>query len=154
MLIFMTVRCRRRKTRRRPDIAKVGATQRRGYLRQLRRRQAVGHLLAEPHQIRLATLAQHPAHAPKPGHWSSATRTQDQFAVVRKVINDAAKQVIATTRVAREVIFRYIYEAAGCGKPIKRLWISSLTPDAIRKGFQTLRDGRYDPLADAARGEA
>ena len=34
-----------------------------------------------------------------------------------------------------ELIFRYIYEAAGCTKPVKRLWISSLTPEAIRKGF-------------------
>ena len=34
-----------------------------------------------------------------------------------------------------ELIFRYIYEAAGCDKPVRRLWISSLTPDAIRDGF-------------------
>ena len=33
-----------------------------------------------------------------------------------------------------ELIFRYIYEAAGCEKPFSRLWISSLTPEAIRKG--------------------
>ena len=52
-----------------------------------------------------------------------------------------------------ELIFRYIYEAAGCSKPFSRLWISSLTPDAIRRGFETLRPGRdYDGLADAARG--
>ena len=35
-----------------------------------------------------------------------------------------------------ELIFRYIYEAAQCDKPVRRLWISSLTPDAIRKGFE------------------
>ena len=40
-----------------------------------------------------------------------------------------------------ELIFRYIYEAAQCGKPVSRLWISSLTPDAIRKGFDALRAG-------------
>ena len=40
-----------------------------------------------------------------------------------------------------ELIFRYIYEAAGCGKPVSRLWISSLTPEAIRDGFETLRPG-------------
>ena len=38
-----------------------------------------------------------------------------------------------------ELIFRYIYEAAGCAKPVQRLWISSLTPDAIRKGFDALQ---------------
>ena len=54
-----------------------------------------------------------------------------------------------------ELIFRYIYEAAGCRKPFSRLWISSLTPDAIRKGFGELKDGAaYDPLADAARGRS
>ena len=36
-----------------------------------------------------------------------------------------------------ELIFRYIYEAAQCAKPVSRLWISSLTPEAIRKGFET-----------------
>ena len=40
-------------------------------------------------------------------------------------------------------------------KPFSRLWISSLTPDAIQKGFQTLRDGReFEPLAAAARGRS
>src|SRR5439155_1490252 len=54
-----------------------------------------------------------------------------------------------------ELIFHYIYSAAQCGKPFSRLWISSLTPDAIRKGFDTLRPGSsYDALADAARGRS
>ena len=54
-----------------------------------------------------------------------------------------------------ELIFRYIYEAAQCAKPVSRLWISSLTPDAIRKGFDSLRPARdYDALADAARGRS
>ena len=54
-----------------------------------------------------------------------------------------------------ELIFRYIYEAAGCTKPVSRLWISSLTPDAIRRGSTQLRPGQdFDPLADAARGRS
>ena len=59
-------------------------------------------------------------------------------------------------RVAKgELIFRYIYEAADCEKPIQRLWISSLTPEAIRNGFETLRPGsEYVPLADAACGRS
>ena len=54
-----------------------------------------------------------------------------------------------------ELIFRYIYEAAHCAKPVSRLWISSLTPDAIRKGFDALRPAAdYDGLADAAHGRS
>ena len=48
-----------------------------------------------------------------------------------------------------------MYEAAGCTKPVRRLWISSLTTEAIRDGFARLRDGReLAPLADAARGRS
>ena len=54
-----------------------------------------------------------------------------------------------------ELIFRFIYEAAGCRKPVRRLWISSLTPGAIKAGLQVMKDGRsYDSLAAAARGRA
>lgn len=40
-----------------------------------------------------------------------------------------------------EAIFRYIYEYFGCKKPVKRLWISSLTDESIRQGMKNLRDG-------------
>src|SRR6185503_4449920 len=66
-------------------------------------------------------------------------------------------RVICATDAGREgeLIFRYIYEAAGCSKPVGRLWISSLTPEAIRRGFDTVKPGTdYDPLADAARGRS
>jgi hypothetical protein len=66
-----------------------------------------------------------------------------------------SSRIVCATDAGREgeLIFRYIYEAAQCDKPFSRLWISSLTPDAIRKGFDSLRPGRdYDPLANAARG--
>src|SRR6516225_9579492 len=54
-----------------------------------------------------------------------------------------------------ELIFRYIYEAAKCQKPVTRLWISSLTPNAIRAGFERLKPGSdYDSLAAAARGRS
>ena len=48
-------------------------------------------------------------------------------------------RIVCATDAGREgeLIFRYIYEAAACAKPFSRLWISSLTPDAIRKGFDT-----------------
>ena len=46
-------------------------------------------------------------------------------------------RIVCATDAGREgeLIFRYIYEAAKSKKPFSRLWISSLTPDAIRKGF-------------------
>ena len=85
-------------------------------------------------------------------------KTQPQFEVVRKILNSPkVAKVVCATDAGREgeLIFRYIYEAAQCRKPFSRLWISSLTPDAIRKGFGELKDGAaYDPLADAARGRS
>ena len=50
-----------------------------------------------------------------------------------------------------ELIFRSVYELAGCQKPMKRLWISSMEDSAIREGFANLRPGAdYDGLRDAA----
>ena len=49
------------------------------------------------------------------------------------------------------MIFRSVYELAGCKKPMKRLWISSMEDSAIREGFANLRPGvDYDGLRDAA----
>ena len=72
-------------------------------------------------------------------------KTKDQFEVVRKILSSPrVGSVICATDAGREgeLIFRYIYEAAGCSKPISRLWISSLTPEAIRKGFDADQAGR------------
>ena len=50
-----------------------------------------------------------------------------------------------------ELIFRLVYEAAGCSKPFSRLWISSMEDVAIREGFVNLRPGAdYDPLYQSA----
>ena len=50
-----------------------------------------------------------------------------------------------------ELIFRLVYEAAGCSKPFSRLWISSMEDAAIREGFSDLRPGAdYDPLYQSA----
>ena len=40
-----------------------------------------------------------------------------------------------------ELIFRLVYEKAGCEKPVKRLWLSSMEPDEIRKAYQNMRPG-------------
>jgi DNA topoisomerase-3 len=54
-----------------------------------------------------------------------------------------------------ELIFRYVYQYARARLPIERLWVSSLTDDAIRRGFAALRSGRQlEPLADAARSRS
>ncbi len=67
----------------------------------------------------------------------------------------AADEIICATDAGREgeLIFRYILSWAEClQKPFKRLWISSLTDDAIRKGFATLQEGHaYDGLYRAAK---
>ena len=50
-----------------------------------------------------------------------------------------------------ELIFRFVYDVAGCNKPMRRLWISSMEDDAIRSGFDNLKDGRdYDALYSSA----
>ena len=54
-----------------------------------------------------------------------------------------------------ELIFRWIYDFLGCTKPFRRLWISSLTDEAIRKGLEELKDGsEYDSLYAAADSRA
>jgi len=120
---------------------------------------AVGHLvrLAEPHEIdpdwkrwrrELLPMLRWPLIV--------GDDTRDQFEAVCRILNDEAiERIVCATDAGREgeLIFRYLYQAAGCRKPFSRLWISSLTPDAIRQGFQALRDGcEFDSLAAAARG--
>jgi DNA topoisomerase-3 len=54
-----------------------------------------------------------------------------------------------------ELIFRYVHQFAGGGPPVRRLWISSLTDEAIRKGFAALRPAaQLDALGDAARSRS
>ncbi len=87
-------------------------------------------------------------------------KTREQFAVVRNLLREpSVTEVVNACDAGREgeLIFAYLYGLSGCKKPVLRLWISSLTPEAIRDGFDSLRDGRsMRPLEDAARsrGEA
>src|SRR3954464_11763544 len=77
-----------------------------------------------------------------------------QFAVVKRLFR-TAEELICATDAGREgeLIFRYILELAGCvGKPARRLWLSSLTREAIRDAFARLRPlSEYDALYAAAR---
>ena len=124
---------------------------------------AVGHLvaLAQPHEINPEWRHWRRDLLPiLPQHWPLVVyeKTKDQFEVVGRILNSSrVSRVVCATDAGREgeLIFRYIYEATQCRKPFSRLWISSLTPEAIRKGFEALRPGTdYDPLADAARGRS
>ena len=95
-----------------------------------------------------------------PERWRLRTdkKTAAQFRIVRDLINAAdTERVICATDAGREgeLIFRLIFEHARCRKPVERLWVSSLTPEAIRAGFESLRPGSaFDPLAAAARARA
>ena len=121
---------------------------------------AVGHLvtLKEPDEL-----------DPKYEKWSFSTlpilpetiplkvisTTKSQYSKVKKLINDKeTDSLICATDAGREgeLIFRYIYEMAGCKKPFQRLWISSMTDEAINEGFRDIRPGTdYDGLYESAR---
>jgi DNA topoisomerase-3 len=124
---------------------------------------AVGHLvsLAQPHEINPEWRKWHRSLLPMlPSQWPLVVypKTKDQFEIVKRILNSPkVSRVVCATDAGREgeLIFRYIYESAQCQKPVSRLWISSLTPEAIHKGFSALRPGAdYDSLADAARGRS
>ena len=81
--------------------------------------------------------------------------TEDQWRVVRDLLRDKSLgQVINACDAGREgeLIFANVYSLSGCRRPVKRLWISSMTAAAIKKGFAALRDGvEMKPLEAAAR---
>ncbi|MGI6007957.1 MAG: DNA topoisomerase III [Ruminococcus sp.] len=85
-------------------------------------------------------------------------QTARQFQTVKKLIfRDDVGEIVIATDAGREgeLVARWILEKAGARKPIKRLWISSVTDKAIRDGFSHLKDGRkYQNLYDAASARA
>ncbi len=71
--------------------------------------------------------------------------TEKQYETVKKLmLNDSVDEIICATDAGREgqLIFGYVYINAGCKKPVKRLWISSMTDEAIDKGFKNLKDNK------------
>ncbi len=86
--------------------------------------------------------------------------TKDHFdRIARLLTAPDVERVVCATDAGREgeLIFRYIVRVAGCDRPVQRLWISSLTPEAIKEGFAGLRPGAdFDNLGRAAeaRGRA
>lgn len=122
----------------------------------------------------LVTLADPEAYDPKYKQWRSEDlpmlpdrlklvvirQTNKQFQTVKKLLNrNDVSQIVIATDAGREgeLVARWILEKARINKPIKRLWISSVTDKAIRDGFAKLKPGNaYDSLyqAAAARSEA
>lgn len=91
-----------------------------------------------------------------PGEWHFEVPKdkRKQFDILSSLMKDKrVTELVCATDAGREgeLIFRLVYHKAGCTKPFKRLWISSLEDSAIREGFQQLRDSRdYDRLYEAA----
>lgn len=79
-----------------------------------------------------------------------------QLKVIEKLLNDCDRIIVATDAGREgELIFRYIYEYLNCKMPFDRLWISSLTENAITKGFENLKSGNdFDGLYQAAVGRS
>ena len=77
-----------------------------------------------------------------------------QFKTLKELMHRAdVSEVVNACDAGREgeLIFRFVYEAAGCKKPMRRLWISSMEDGAIKAGFASLKDGReYDALFASA----
>lgn len=121
---------------------------------------AVGHLvtLMEPDEMdekykkwSFATLPILPEEIPL----KVIRQTKTQYQIIKKLVNDKeTDSLICATDAGREgeLIFRYIYEMTGCKKPFDRLWISSMTDEAISEGFRNIRAGKeYDGLYASAR---
>ena len=77
-----------------------------------------------------------------------------QFKTLKELMHRAdVSEVVNACDAGREgeLIFRFVYEVAGCKKPMRRLWISSMEDGAIKAGFASLKDGReYDALFASA----
>ena len=91
---------------------------------------------------------------PQPWQFVVPDEKKQQFEVLRALLNRPdVDSVTAATDAGREgeLIFRFVYQMAGCTKPVKRLWISSMEDAAIREGFANLcPDSDYDALYRSA----
>ena len=91
---------------------------------------------------------------PEPWKISVMRDKRAQFEVLRGLMQRGdLVEVVNACDAGREgeLIFRLVYEKAGCNKPVKRLWLSSMEPDEIRRAFENMRPGEeYDRLYAAA----
>lgn len=91
---------------------------------------------------------------PQEWQYTVAADKGKQFKILKDLMHRAdVSEVVNACDAGREgeLIFRFVYEMAGCNKPMRRLWISSMEDEAIRQGFASLKDGKeYDPLFASA----
>ena len=91
---------------------------------------------------------------PQKWQYTVAADKGKQFKTLKELMHRAdVSDVVNACDAGREgeLIFRFVYEVAGCKKPMRRLWISSMEESAIKAGFASLKDGReYDDLYSSA----
>ena len=91
---------------------------------------------------------------PEKWQYLVSTSTKKQFGILQKVMNRPdVDSIVCATDAGREgeLIFRLVYQQAGCKKPFSRLWLSSMEENAIREGFAHLKPStEYDALYNAA----
>ena len=91
---------------------------------------------------------------PQEWQYTVAADKGKQFKILKDLMRRAdVSEVVNACDAGREgeLIFRFVYHQAGCKKPFTRLWISSMENEAIRSGFDNLKDGReYDALYHSA----
>ncbi|MCH1937707.1 DNA topoisomerase 3 [Enterocloster sp. OA11] len=91
---------------------------------------------------------------PQEWKYTVAADKKAQFDTLKDLMHrEDVSEVVNACDAGREgeLIFRFVYEVAGCKKPMRRLWISSMEDEAIRDGFTHLKDGQdYDPLFASA----
>lgn len=124
---------------------------------------ALGHLvtLADPEEYDKKYKEWNMSYLPMiPEKWELVVirQTAGQYRSVKaQLFRKDVDQIIIATDAGREgeLVARWILDKSGCRKPIKRLWISSVTDKAIREGFAHLKDGRmYNNLYHAAKSRA
>lgn len=90
------------------------------------------------------------------GGYKTDERAFEQLQIIKELF-ERCESIIVATDAGREgeLIFRYIYHYLQCQKPFQRLWISSLTYEAIAKGFENLQNGtNFDTLYQSAKARS
>ena len=91
---------------------------------------------------------------PQEWKYTVASDKEKQFKTLKELMHRAdVSEVVNACDAGREgeLIFRFVYEVAGCRKPMRRLWISSMEEAAIKEGFSHLKNGKeYDALFASA----
>ena len=91
---------------------------------------------------------------PEKWQYLVSASTKKQFSILKKLMHRADVDTVVNSCDAGregELIFRLVYEQAGCKKPVSRLWLSSMEDAAVREGFANLKSStEYDALYQAA----